>query len=257
MSIFAPASPSARSIVDLAILAFVVTGLIFVIVEGVLLYSVWRFRQPPEEQAGEPAQVYGSMPIEIAWTAAPTLIVFFLVLVTTRTLWDVEKITSHSRPGDNALFVTVIGHQWWWEVHYDDPNPSNVMVTANEVHVPIGRTIKIDLRSLDRASLDWMTIGESIRKTHNVVVVEQGPLVCSYGALISDEIQSRFFDELDQPVKRIYGGLASPSVSAVLERAAIVGMEELQAGYLRMLADQGLPLPAGISVPPRVAALAG
>jgi 2-oxoisovalerate dehydrogenase E1 component len=115
----------------------------------------------------------------------------------------------------------------------------------------------IDLRSLDRGSLDWTTIGGSIRKTHNVVVVEQGPLVCSYGALISDEIQSRFFDELDQPVKRIYGGLASPSVSAVLERAAIVGIEELQAGYLRMLADQGLPLPAGMSAPPRVSALAG
>jgi len=53
----------------------------------------------------------------------------------------------------------------------------------------------IDLRSLDRAGRDWQTIGDSIRKTHNVVVIEQGPLVASYGALLTDEIQNRFFDE--------------------------------------------------------------
>ena len=98
----------------------------------------------------------------------------------------------------------------------------------------------IDLRSLDRASLDWDTIGASIRKTNNVVVVEQGPLVCSYGALLTDEIQNRLFDWLDQPVKRIYGGLSSPSVSAVLEAAAIVGAKEMETGFLQMLADQGL-----------------
>src|SRR5688572_21812860 len=101
LSIFEPASPNARSIVDLAVLAFVVTGLIFVIVEGILLYSIWRFRQPPDEQAGEPPQVYGSMPIEVAWTAAPTMIVFFLVLVTTRTLWEIETKPPEPQPDDN------------------------------------------------------------------------------------------------------------------------------------------------------------
>src|SRR5258705_14024183 len=122
MSIFDPASPSATSIVNLAILTFVVTGLIFIIVKGVLLDSLWRFRQPTGEQTGEPPQVYGSIPIEIAWTAAPILIVFFLVLVTTRTLWEVEHTAPQTRPGDNALFVTVIGHQWWWEYVYESYN---------------------------------------------------------------------------------------------------------------------------------------
>jgi cytochrome c oxidase subunit 2 len=162
MSIFAPASPSAHSIVDLAVLAFVVTGLIFVIVEGVLLYSVWRFREPLEKQAGEPPQVYGSMPIEIAWTAAPTLIVFFLVLVTTRTLWDVEKITPQSRPGDNALFVTVIGHQWWWEYVYESYDGRRLEVTtANELHVPVseGETVRpvyLTLKSADVCHSYWV-----------------------------------------------------------------------------------------------------
>ena len=97
----------------------------------------------------------------------------------------------------------------------------------------------IDLRSLDRAGLDWETIGASVRKTNNVVMLEQGPLTASYGAMVTDEVQRRFFDDLDQPVVRIHGGEASPSVSKVLERAAFVGLEEIRAGFARVLADSG------------------
>ena len=97
----------------------------------------------------------------------------------------------------------------------------------------------IDLRSLDRAGLDWETIGASIRKTNNVLVVEQGPIGTSYGTLLADEVQRRFFDYLDQPVQRVLGGEASPSVSRVLERAAYVGSEEIEKGLLRVMAEQG------------------
>ncbi len=97
----------------------------------------------------------------------------------------------------------------------------------------------IDLRSLDRGGLDWETIGSSVRKTHNVVMLERGPLTTSYGAMVTDELQRRFFDFLDQPVKRIHGGEASPSVSKVLERAAFVGEEEIRDGFAKMIADMG------------------
>ena len=97
----------------------------------------------------------------------------------------------------------------------------------------------VDLRSLDRAGLDWQVIGDSIRKTNNVVVLEQGPLTCSYGAMLVDEIQQRFFDWLDAPVQRIHGGESSPSVSKVLERAAVVGAEEIRAGFARAMAEIG------------------
>ncbi|MCX7156671.1 MAG: thiamine pyrophosphate-dependent enzyme [Rhodocyclales bacterium] len=100
----------------------------------------------------------------------------------------------------------------------------------------------IDLRSLDRAGIDWDTIGESIRRTNNVVVLEQGPLTGSYGAVLVDEIQRRFFDYLDQPVQRIHGGEASPSVSKVLERAAFVGAEEIRAGFEHIMAEMGRPI---------------
>ncbi len=100
----------------------------------------------------------------------------------------------------------------------------------------------IDLRSLDRAGLDWATIGASIRKTNNVVVLEQGSQTASYGAVLTDEIQRRFFDWLDAPVGRICGGEASPVVSKVLERAAFVGPEEVREGYARAFAEVGLEL---------------
>ncbi|MFF2852356.1 thiamine pyrophosphate-dependent enzyme [Streptomyces sp. NPDC058001] len=87
----------------------------------------------------------------------------------------------------------------------------------------------VDLRWLDRASIDWDTIGASIRKTNNVLIAEQGALGTSYGAWLADEIQRRYFDWLDQPVQRVTGGEASPSISKVLERAAIAQTEEVAA----------------------------
>src|SRR4051812_4186270 len=85
----------------------------------------------------------------------------------------------------------------------------------------------IDLRWLDRASIDWDTIGESIKKTNNVLIAEQGAVGTSYGGWLADEIQRRFFDHLDHPVQRVTGGEASPSISKVLERAAIAKTEEV------------------------------
>jgi 2-oxoisovalerate dehydrogenase E1 component len=97
----------------------------------------------------------------------------------------------------------------------------------------------IDLRWLDRASFDWSTVEASIKKTNNVLIVEQGALGTSYGGWLADEIQRRYFDWLDQPVQRVTGGEASPSISKVLERAAIAGVEEIVAGIDRVKAGFG------------------
>ncbi len=99
----------------------------------------------------------------------------------------------------------------------------------------------IDLRSLDRAGIDWDTIGASIAKTNNVLVVEQGTQGTSYGGSLADEIQRRFFDYLDQPVQRVVGGEAAPTISKVLDHAANAGPEDIARGYERVLADAGRP----------------
>ena len=97
----------------------------------------------------------------------------------------------------------------------------------------------IDLRWLDRASLDWETIEASVKKTNAVLIVEQGAQGTSYGGWLADEIHRRLFDWLDQPVQRVTGGEASPSISKVLERAAIARTEEVVAGIAQVRAGMG------------------
>jgi 2-oxoisovalerate dehydrogenase E1 component len=103
----------------------------------------------------------------------------------------------------------------------------------------------IDLRSLDRASIDWETIGISVRKTNKVLIVEQGALGTSYGGLLADEIHRRYFDWLDQPVQRVHGGEAAPSISKILESAAIAGASDIKPALERVLRESGYwPNPA-------------
>ncbi|MDQ2689197.1 MAG: thiamine pyrophosphate-dependent enzyme, partial [Chloroflexota bacterium] len=97
----------------------------------------------------------------------------------------------------------------------------------------------IDLRWLDRASIDWDTIEASVKKTNAVLIVEQGARGTSYGAWLADEIQRRYFDWLDQPVERVTGGEASPSISKVLDRAAIARTEEVVDGLERVRRGMG------------------
>ena len=92
LSMFDPAGPPAESIRQLTILILAITGGIFLIVEGILIYSLVYFRRRRTDAPGEPPQVYGSQPIEIAWTAAPALIVFVIMLVVARTLGDRKSV---------------------------------------------------------------------------------------------------------------------------------------------------------------------
>jgi 2-oxoisovalerate dehydrogenase E1 component len=95
----------------------------------------------------------------------------------------------------------------------------------------------IDLRWLDRASLDWDTIERSVRKTNRVLIVEQGAIGTSYGGWLADEIGRRLFDWLDAPIQRVTGGEASPSISKVLERAAIARTEDVVTALRAIAAE--------------------
>jgi 2-oxoisovalerate dehydrogenase E1 component len=108
-------------------------------------------------------------------------------------------------------------------------------ITAAEEVSGTGLDVEvIDLRWLDRASLDWDTVGTSIRKTNKVLIVEQGAAGTSYGAWLSDEISRRFFDWLDHPVERVTGSEASPSISKVLERAALADAGDVVTALLKI-----------------------
>jgi 2-oxoisovalerate dehydrogenase E1 component len=100
----------------------------------------------------------------------------------------------------------------------------------------------IDLRSLDRIGVDWGLIESSIDRTGNVVIVEQGSMGTSYGGWLSDQIQARCFDMLDQPIQRVHGSEASPSISKVLETASCAGSADIELALRRVMAEPGLPL---------------
>jgi cytochrome c oxidase subunit 2 len=165
LSIFDPASPNAEAIRKLSVLVLAITGGIFVVVEGILLYSTYRFRRRSDTSPSEPPQVYGSRPIEIAWTAAPALIVFVLILVIARTEWEVRTNPDRPPEGAHPLEVTVIGHQWWWEFIYDRYDGEELgVITANELHIPASnlsdprerRPVYLHLLSADVAHSFWV-----------------------------------------------------------------------------------------------------
>jgi cytochrome c oxidase subunit 2 len=128
-NMFAPTSLPAEKIRDLAYLVLAICGGIFVAVAGLLTYTIVRFRERPEDHLREPPQVYGSNNVEAAWTIVPVVIVIVLFLATARTINELEIET----PPEDALQVTAVGHQWWWEFRY----PELGIVTANELHLPV------------------------------------------------------------------------------------------------------------------------
>ncbi len=161
LSIFDPSSPAAHAIRALFILVLAICGVILIVVEGVLIYSIVRFRLRAKTTA-EPPQVYGSMPIEIAWTAAPALTVFVLALILTRTEFLVRVDPKVPPAGARPLYVTVIGHQWWWEYVYEKYDDQNLgFITANELHVPasedsVPRPVYLTLQSADVCHSFWV-----------------------------------------------------------------------------------------------------
>jgi cytochrome c oxidase subunit II len=128
-SIFRTVSTPADAIHRLSLFVLVITGLIFVVVFSLLVYVVARFRHPPGDADREPPQVYGSNQIELAWTVIPVLIVMVLFFATARVIQSVQGAVAPS----NAIEVTAIGHQYWWEFRY----PALGVVTANELHIPV------------------------------------------------------------------------------------------------------------------------
>jgi cytochrome c oxidase subunit 2 len=128
-SIFKPLSTPADSIYHLSMFVLAITGLIFLVVFTLLAYAVLKFRYKTGDGESEPAQVYGSTQIELAWTVIPILIVVVLFLATARVI---HAIQDAPKPGA-AVEVTAIGHQFWWEFRY----PGLGIVAANELHIPV------------------------------------------------------------------------------------------------------------------------
>ena len=128
-STLAPTSTPAYEIHALSLFVLSIAAGIFLSVAGLLTYAIIKYRARRTDHLSEPAQIYGSTQIELAWTVIPVLIVIVLFLTTARLIFAIQDAPEP----ESALDVTVIGHQFWWEFRY----PKLGIVTANELHVPL------------------------------------------------------------------------------------------------------------------------
>jgi cytochrome c oxidase subunit 2 len=153
-----PQGPNAQIIQDLNIKVFAIAALVFVGVMGIVLYIVFRYRDTGDIETEDvmPAQLHGKTWAEIAWTAAPGIVLFFVALFTVITLGELN-----AEPKPTALKVKVEGQQWWWRFSYDNNNdgvyggPGDV-VTANELVIPINREIALTETSNDVIHSFWI-----------------------------------------------------------------------------------------------------
>lgn len=143
ISTFAGRSTEARAIADLFTQTLVICAVILAVVTTLVVVCIWRFRA--REGAAEPAQIHGHTRLEILWTAVPFLIVVVLFVLTARTMGASDP------PADRAPDLTVTAHQWWWEARY----PSGA-IAANEIHIPAGRPLLVELRSADVIHDFWV-----------------------------------------------------------------------------------------------------
>lgn len=141
----APAGENARIIADLFAWIFWWALGVFVVVEALLVYTVIRFRQRSVQVM--PPQIHGHTRLEIAWTIAPVLVLASIAVPTVQALGQLSE-----PPSSNRLDVQVIAHQWWWEFHY----PELGVVTANEMHVPVGTVVNTRLNSADVLHSFWI-----------------------------------------------------------------------------------------------------
>jgi len=117
---------------------------VFVLVEGALLYAVFRFRGKPGD--AEPRQVHGNTAVEIVWTVIPALILAAIAVPTVRGIFQTAAV-----PTGDVLKVEVVGHQWWWEFRYPDLH----ITTANEIHIPVGQTVSLHMGTVDVVHSFW------------------------------------------------------------------------------------------------------
>ena len=145
-STFDPVGPVADDQLSLFWLIFWIAVVVFVIVEGMLIYSIIRFRRR-KGQEGLPPQIHGNNRLELAWTIVPALILIAIAIPTYITIAD-----QSSPPPGEFIQVEVIGHQWWWEFVY----PELGIVTANELRIPVDTVVKLDLLSGDVIHSFWV-----------------------------------------------------------------------------------------------------
>ncbi|MHC2066527.1 cytochrome c oxidase subunit II [Bremerella sp. T1] len=150
--VFDPASPQAESIRDLFVQVLIISAGIFAIVAGLICLALYRFRVTEKV----PVQDFGSHRREIFWMVGPVIIVVWIAVISIKLILTLNALPTQyvrgAENGNDGVDIVVTGHQWWWEIEYADSG----IVSANEIHIPTGKKLRVALRSEDVIHCFWV-----------------------------------------------------------------------------------------------------
>jgi cytochrome c oxidase subunit 2 len=141
----APASPQAAAISNLFVGTLIFLSAILILVSFLVIYAVIRYRDRPG--APDPEQKFGSRKLEITWTVVPILSLVVLSGFMVRAMSASDPPTAEAKPD-----LRIVAHQWWWEIIY----LKSGVTTANEIHIPVGKRLLVDFRSVDVIHDFWV-----------------------------------------------------------------------------------------------------
>jgi cytochrome c oxidase subunit II len=141
-----PASPAARSIANLHNIVLVIATIVFLIVLGLLIYSLIRFRRRSADDPEPDQSFHGNATLETIWTIIPVGILVVLLVLTFQSLRDIDP----NRPTD--LTIKVIGRQWLWAVEY----PEQDIQLTGQMYVPVNTDVRIEITSEDVLHSFWV-----------------------------------------------------------------------------------------------------
>ena len=147
-SALTPAGPNSEAIANVFTIVLVMATVVFVVVEGLIVYSALRFRRKAKDSS-EPVQVHGNTKAEIAWTILPALIVVTLFVLALQTL---QTLDTKPAAAAEQMTVKVIGHRFWWEYQYPDLG----ITTATDLVIPIGKVVNLEITSGDVIHSFWI-----------------------------------------------------------------------------------------------------
>jgi cytochrome c oxidase subunit 2 len=151
-------TPQGRDITGLFIVALVISALVFLLVLGLLAWVLIRFRERPADAGRpEPSQVSGNRALETIWTVTPALILATMFVLSVRTMGAVYASVLTTSP-EAGLAVEVVGHQFWWEYRYPQQgrDAQATVVTANELHLPVGAPVRLEISAGDVLHDFWV-----------------------------------------------------------------------------------------------------
>jgi cytochrome c oxidase subunit II len=148
-----PAGPIAQAQRDLFMWTYWLSWLVMFAVAGVLVYSLVRFRaRDAADRRNLPRQTHGSSLLEVVWTAIPVILVILVAVPTVRTIFDTEYRIYRAEYQETDVIVRATGYQWWFKFEYPDAG----VVTANEMVIPVGRRVVVELEAADVLHSFWV-----------------------------------------------------------------------------------------------------